>query len=194
LERWAQRLPGKRNPLLFYGFQPYPAATAQWAHPPDTVKRFWWSSSSSALEPCWRQVPSTCHDLHASSCSGGTRCGVDGVSWVGQRWRALQLLAWRRWFLEHGHHVFHLFRVLCLKHICYLGDDHGLSFGIREFFFRCLVCNALSDGSGCRPVPLDLFGVFVLNVHTEFGEGLVGRDLGMPFSHGSVKMTTGLVS
>ena len=64
-------------------------------------------------------------------------------------------------FLEHGHHVFHLFRILCLKHICYLGDDHSLSLVIREFFFRCLVCNAFSDGSGCRPVPLDLFGVFV---------------------------------
>ena len=97
-------------------------------------------------------------------------------------------------FLEHGHHVFYLFRVLCLKHICHLGDDHGLSLGIREVSFRCLVRNALFDGSGCRPVPLDLFCVFVLNVHTESGEGLVGRGFGMSFSHGSVKLTTDLVS
>jgi hypothetical protein len=34
-------------------------------------------------------------------------------------------------FLKHGHRVFHLFRVLCLKHICYLGNDHGLSLGIQ---------------------------------------------------------------
>jgi hypothetical protein len=39
-----------------------------------------------------------------------------------------------------------------------------------------------------------LFCVFVLNVHTESGEGLVGRGFGMPFSHGSVKLTTDLVS
>jgi hypothetical protein len=36
-----------------------------------------------------------------------------------------------------------------LKHICYLGDDHGLSLGIGEDFLRCLVRNALLDRSGC---------------------------------------------
>jgi hypothetical protein len=39
-----------------------------------------------------------------------------------------------------------------------------------------------------------LFCVFVLNVHTESGEGLVGHGFGMPFSHGSVELTSDLVS
>jgi hypothetical protein len=39
-----------------------------------------------------------------------------------------------------------------------------------------------------------LFCVFVLNVHTESGEGLVGRGFGMSFSHVIVKLTTDLVS
>ncbi len=99
-------------------------------------------SSLPALEPCWCRVPSTCRDLHASSCNVGTHCGVDGVFWGDSGGRDS---CWHGGdeFLEHGHHVFHLFRVLCLKHICYLGDDHDLSLGIREDFFRCLVRNAL---------------------------------------------------
>ncbi len=87
--------------------------------------------------------------------------------------------------------------VLCLKHIFHLGNDHGLSLGIREFLlwhFRCLVCDALSDGSGGRPVALDLLGLFVLDVHTEVGESLVGRRLGVPLLHCSVELTTDLVS
>ena len=59
--------------------------------------------------------------------------------------------------------------------------------------FRYLVCDALSDGSSGRPVALNLLGVFVLDVHTEVGESLVGQRLGVPFSHRSVELTTDLV-
>jgi hypothetical protein len=96
--------------------------------------------------------------------------------------------------LEHGHHVFHLFRILCLKHICNLGDYHGLSLGNRDCFFCRLVRDALTNGSGGRPVSFDHLGVFILNVHAEVEEGLVDRKFGVPFSHCSVKLTRGLVS
>ncbi len=96
--------------------------------------------------------------------------------------------------LEHGHHVFYLLCVLCLKHICNLGNYHGLSLGVRDYFFRCLVCDAFTNGSGGPPVPFVHIGVFVLNVHAEVGEGLVDQKFGVPFSHCSVKLTRGLVS
>ena len=96
--------------------------------------------------------------------------------------------------LEHGHHVFHLLRVLCLKHIRNLGDYHGLRLGVRYFFFHRLVCNAFTNRSSSLPVLFDHLGVFGLNVHPEVGEGLVDQKFGVPFSHCSVKLTRGLVS
>ena len=96
--------------------------------------------------------------------------------------------------LEHGHHVFHLLRVLCLKHVRNLGDYHGLSLGVQDFFFRRLVCDAFTNKSDGRPVPFDHLGVFVLNVHAEVGEGLVDQKFGVPFLHCGVKLTRGLIS
>jgi hypothetical protein len=71
---------------------------------------------------------------------------------------------------------------------------HGLSLGVPDCFFRHLVHDAFTDGSGGRPVLFDHLGVFVLNVHAEVGEGLVDQKFGMSFLHYSVKLTRGLVS
>ena len=47
--------------------------------------------------------------------------------------------------LEHGHHVFHLLRVLCLKHVCHFSNDHGLSLGIQNCVLSRHIRNAFPD-------------------------------------------------
>jgi hypothetical protein len=124
---------------------------------------------------------------------GAFLAGLAGCLGWGSNNRHSRCLCRGKELLKHGHHVFHLLHVLCLKYICNLNDYHGLILGAREFFLRCLVRDAFS-GSGGRPVPFDHLGIFVLNVYTEIGECLVGRKFGMPFPHCSVELTQGLVS
>jgi hypothetical protein len=122
--------------------------------------------------------------------SGLTRC----LGWVDHGRRSSRCVCGGKELFKHRHHCLHLLRIFCLEHIRHLSNHHGLSLGVREFFFRRLVCDAFTDGSGGGPVPFDHLGEFSLNVHTEVGESLVNRKFGVSFSHCCVKLARGLVS
>jgi hypothetical protein len=119
-----------------------------------------------------------------------TRC----LGWVDDGRCSSRCLCRGKEFFKHRHHCLHLLRLLCLEHVCHLSNHHGLSLGIREFFFRCLVRNAFTDGSGGGPVPFDHLGEFSLDVHAEVREGLVDQKFGVPFLHCCVELARGLVS
>ncbi len=85
-----------------------------------------------------------------------TRC----LGWVDDGRHSSRCLCGGKELFEHRHHCLHLLRVLCLEHVRHLNNHHGLSLSIREFFFRRLVCDAFTNGSGSRPVPFDHLGEF----------------------------------
>jgi hypothetical protein len=116
------------------------------------------------------------------------------LGWVDDGRRSSRCFCGGKELFKHCHHCLHLLRVLCLEHVRHLSNHHGLSLGIREFFFPCLVCDAFTYGSGGGPVSFDHLGEFSLDVHAKVREGLVGQKFGMPFSHCCVKLARGLVS
>jgi hypothetical protein len=73
---------------------------------------------------------------------GAFLAGLTGCLGWGSNNRHSRCLCGGKELLKHGHHVFHLLHVLCLKHIRNLGNYHGLSLGVREFFppSPCLRC------------------------------------------------------
>ena len=72
---------------------------------------------------------------------GAVLAGLTGCLGWGNNDGCSRCLYGGKELLKHGHHIFHLLRVLCLKHICNLGDYHDLSLGVRDFPpLPCLQC------------------------------------------------------
>ena len=78
---------------------------------------------------------------------GAVLAGLTGCLGWGNNNRRSRCLYQGKEFLKHGHHVFHLLHVLCLKHIHYLGNYHGLSLGVRVFSSVAMIAMPSSDRS-----------------------------------------------